>query len=312
MQETGGQQLMVNSVSANRIRSCRQDRIFVFICVVILAAFFLITFYPIIYVISASFSSGKAVGSGKVVLLPVELSLEGYRSVFRNPNILTSYGNTILYTFSGSMLNICMALIAAYPLARKELPGKNAIMFFFTFTMYFGGGLIPTYMLIRELGMIDKIWALIIPSAVPVYNMILARTFIQSSIPGELLDAAKIDGCNDAKFFLKIVLPLSKAIIAVLAIYSMVAHWNSYFNAMLYINTPSKMPLQIILKQILISNVVTSEMLMMDPELYEAKVELANVLKFSLIVVSTAPIMVIYPFLQKYFVQGIMIGSLKG
>lgn len=296
----------------SRIRSCRQDKVFTVICMVILTLFFVTTLYPIIYVLSASFSSGKAVGSGKVVLWPVDLSLEGYASVFKNRNILTAYGNTILYTAVGAFINIVMAMAAAYPLARRDLPGRNWMMFVFTFTMYFGGGLIPSYMLVRELGLIDSIWALVLPGAVPVYSMILARTFIQSSIPEELLDAARIDGCDDRRFFFRIVLPLSKAILAVLAIYSIVAHWNSYFSAMLYINTQSKMPLQIVLKQILVSNVVTSNMLIEDPELYEAKMELASVLKFALIVVSTGPILIIYPFLQKYFVQGIMIGSLKG
>ncbi len=304
---------MVNTAARNlRIRNSKQDVVFVACCVVILSLFFIITLYPILYVISSSFSSGKAVGSGKVVLWPVDTSLEGYRSVFRNPNIISAYANTILYTSVGSLLNVAMALSAAYPLARKDLPGKNWVMLFFSLTMYFGGGLIPTYKLIRDLNMLDTIWALVIPVAVPVYHMILARTFIQSSIPTDLLDAARIDGCNDTRFFFRIVLPLSKAIIAVLAIYSIVGHWNSYFNAMLYINDPKKMPLQIVLKQILVSNVVTSDMLMLDPELYEAKLELANVLKFALIVVSTGPILVIYPFLQKYFVQGVMIGSLKG
>lgn len=296
----------------SRIRSCRQDKAFTVICMVILTLFFVTTLYPIIYVLSASFSSGKAVGSGKVVLWPVDLSLEGYASVFKNRNILTAYGNTILYTAVGAFINIVMAMAVAYPLARRDLPGRNWMMFVFTFTMYFGGGLIPSYMLVRELGLIDSIWALVLPGAVPVYSMILARTFIQSSIPEELLDAARIDGCDDRRFFFRIVLPLSKAILAVLAIYSIVAHWNSYFSAMLYINTQSKMPLQIVLKQILVSNVVTSNMLIEDPELYEAKMELASVLKFALIVISTGPILIIYPFLQKYFVQGIMIGSLKG
>lgn len=296
----------------SRIRSCRQDKAFTVICMVILTLFFVTTLYPIIYVLSASFSSGKAVGSGKVVLWPVDLSLEGYASVFKNRNILTAYGNTILYTAVGAFINIVMAMAAAYPLARRDLPGRNWMMFVFTFTMYFGGGLIPSYMLVRELGLIDSIWALVLPGAVPVYSMILARTFIQSSIPEELLDAARIDGCDDRRFFFRIVLPLSKAILAVLAIYSIVAHWNSYFSAMLYINTQSKMPLQIVLKQILVSNVVTSNMLIEAPELYEAKMELASVLKFALIVISTGPILIIYPFLQKYFVQGIMIGSLKG
>ena len=301
---------MVNA--KNRIRASRQDRVFALVCTALLSLFFVLTLYPIVYVISASFSSGKAVGSGRVVLLPVDVSLEGYAAVFRNRNILTAYKNTILYTAAGTLINVAMAMFAAYPLARRDLPGRGPLMFIFTFTMYFGGGLIPSYILIRQLGLVDTLWALILPGALPVYNMILARTFLSSNIPGELLDAARIDGCDDKGFFFRVVLPLSKAILAVLAIYSLVAHWNAYFSAMLYINTPEKMPLTIILKQILVSNVVTTDMLMDDPELYEARLELSNVLKFALIVVSTAPIMAVYPFIQKYFVQGVMIGSLKG
>lgn len=296
----------------NHIKSCRQDKIFTVICMVLLTLFLIATIYPIIYVLSASFSSGKAVSSGKVVLWPVNISMDGYSAVFRNRFIIRAYGNTILYTVVGAFINIVMAMFAAYPLSRHDLPGKNWIMYLFTFTMYFGGGLIPAYMLNTALGLVDSIWALVLPGAVPVYNMILARTFLQTSIPNELLDAARIDGCDDKIFFFRIVLPLSKAILAVLAIYSIVAHWNSYFSAMLYINSQNKMPLQIVLKQILVSNKVTSEMLMEDPEQYYLNLELNEVLKFALIVVSSAPIMLIYPFIQKYFVQGVMIGSIKG
>lgn len=293
------------------VKESRGDKLFSFVSTLILSLFLVLTLYPLIYVISASFSSGDAVGAGKVILYPVDLSVEGYKAVFRNTHIVRSYLNTILYTVFGSALNIMMAMFAAYPLARKTLPGRNGLTLFFVFTMYFGGGLIPNYILIKNLGLIDSMFSLILPGAISVYNMILARTFIQTSLPNELFEAARIDGCNNASLFFRIVLPLSKAILAVLAIYSIVAHWNSYFSAMLYINTVEKMPLQIILKQILISNTITSDM-MVDPELEEAQTQIANVLKFALIVVSTAPIMAIYPFLQRYFVQGVMIGSLKG
>ena len=296
--------------SKNRIVSCRQDRVFYTVCTIVLTVFMLLTMYPLVHVLSASFSSGKAITAGRVVLWPVDLSVEGYQAVFRNKHILVSFKNTVVYTVIGTFINVMLAVVAAYPLARKNLKGRSAIMFFFTFTMYFGGGLVPAYILKRELGLIDTMWALILPG-VPVYNMILARTFMQTSIPDELLDAAKIDGCNNTRFFFSIVLPLSKAILAVLAIYSMVGHWNAYFDAMLYLNTQEKMPLQIILKQILVANQITADMVT-DPELMEAKAELADVLKYALIVISTVPIMIIYPFAQKYFVQGVMIGSLKG
>lgn len=295
----------------NRIKGSRQDHMFILICTILLTLFLMVTLYPLIHVVSASFSSGEAVSQGKVILWPVDLSVEGFEAVFRNKNVLNSYKNTIIYTAVGTAVNVFVALIAAYPMSRKNLPGKSWLMVFFTFTMYFGGGLIPSYILNRLLGLIDSMWVLILPGALSVYNMILTRTFLQSSIPDELLDAARIDGCSDAKYFFKIILPLSKAIIAVLSIYAMVGHWNSYFDAMLYLNSVEKMPLQIILKQILVANQITSDM-MVDPEYMEARAELADVLKYALIVVSTAPIMAIYPFAQKYFVQGVMIGSLKG
>lgn len=293
------------------IRHSREDVLFYAITIALLTMFFIAVLYPIVYVIASSFSSARAVSSGWVVLFPVEPSLEGYAAVFRNKNIGTSYLNTLLYTALGTIANMIMAMFCAYPLARKTLPGRNFFTFLFTFTMYFGGGMVPNYILVRTLGMIDTLWSMIIPGALSVYNMILARTFIQSSIPGELLEASKIDGCSDFLFFFRILLPLSKAILAVLAIYSMVGHWNAYFSAMLYLNTPHKMPLQITLKQILVANSISQDM-MVDPETQEAQQMMADLLKYALIVVSTVPIMCIYPFMQKYFTKGVMIGSLKG
>ena len=202
-------------------------------------------------------------------------------------------------------------MMCAYPLSRRDLPCRNVFMLIFAFTMYFGGGMIPNYLLMRNLGMLDTLWVMILPGALSVYNMILARTFMQTSIPGELLEAATLDGCSDLRYFLQIVLPLSKAIIAVVAMYSAVAHWNTYFNAMLYLDSMEKMPLQIILREILLANQFDASM-MVDPELQEARADLADVLKYALIMISTVPILLVYPFIQKYFVQGMMIGSVKG
>jgi len=293
------------------IRYCMQDRIFYTIAMLVITLFTVTVLYPLVFVVSASFSTGSAVSAGKVVLLPVQLSVEGYEAVFRNDAIWQGYGNTILYTSLGTILNIAMCLICAYPMSRRDMPGRNGIMLIFTFTMYFSGGMIPSYILMRNLKLIDTMWVMIIPGALSVYNMILSRTFMQSSIPLELLEAATIDGCSDARYFFSIVLPLSKAIIAVIALYSAVAHWNAYFNAMLYLNTKDKMPLQIIMREILVANQYDPSM-MVDPEMQEARAELADVLKYALIVVSSAPILCAYPFAQKYFVKGVMIGSLKG
>jgi len=288
-----------------------EDRIYYIIINTIIFIFTLIVLYPLIFVVSASFSSGSAVSTGKVILWPVDPGLAGYKAVFSHKLILSGYRNTIFYTVVGTIINIVVTMMCAYPLSRKSLPGRNFFMGIFTFTMFFGGGLIPTYMLITSLGMKNTVWALLIPGAMSVYNMILARTFLQSSIPHELLEASQIDGCNDFRYFFQIVLPLSKAIIAVLTLYYAVGHWNSYFSALIYINKPNLYPLQLILRQIFeASRVSAAEMT--DPELIAKTAGITDLLKYSLIVVSTAPIMCVYPFIQKYFVKGVMIGSVKG
>ncbi len=278
---------------------------------IFLALLLLLVAYPLIYVLSASFSSGNAVSAGRVVLWPVDFSLEGYKAVFNKSDIWPAYLNTILYTVVGTFINVAMVMIAAYPLSRSDLKGRNVVMVLFTFTMFFGGGMIPFYILLTQLHMIDTFWVMVVPGALSVYNMIIARTFIQSSIPGELFEAASIDGCSDTRYFFEILLPLSKAIIAVLALFSAVGHWNSYFNAMMYLNTRSKMPLQIVLREILIMNQIDYSTVG-DPELILKMGNLGDVLKYALIVVSTVPILCVYPFVQKYFVKGVMIGSIKG
>ncbi|MDR3174472.1 MAG: carbohydrate ABC transporter permease [Treponema sp.] len=287
------------------------DRIFYTVIFIILTVFFLIVLYPCIFVLSASFSSGSAVQSGRVVLLPVDLSLQGYHTVFQTNTVWMGFRNSILYTLFGTLINIIMTMTAAYCLSRTDLPGRNGIMLFFTFTMFFNGGMIPTYMLIRNLGMLNTPWALIIPGAIGVYNMIIARTFIQNSIPGEMLDAAKIDGCGDFMYYIRIVLPLSKAIIAVLVLFYGVGHWNAYFNAMIYLNTKSLYPLTIFLRDILMATQIDPSTVS-DPEAQLRLAEAAAVIKYSLIVVTMVPVIIIYPFVQKYFVKGVMIGSVKG
>lgn len=299
------------SRGSSRVRSSRSDRIYYAISGVLLGLLLILVTYPILFVLSASFSSGDAVATGKVLLWPVEFSLEGYEAVFRNPNIVRAFGNTILYTAVGTAINVSMVMIAAYPLSRRDLRGRGVLTFLFTFTMFFSGGMIPSYIQILRLGLMDSIGAMVLPGALSVYNMIVARTFIQSSIPYDLFEAASIDGCSDAKYFFSMVLPLSKAVIAVIALFSAVGHWNSYFSAMIYLNDRDKFPLQIILREILIMNKVDLSMVM-DPEMQIALAHTADVLKYSLIVVATAPILVVYPFVQKYFVKGVMIGSIKG
>ena len=294
-----------------RIRLSHSDKVFYTLVVILLTILFLSVLYPIIFVIAASFSNGQKVSSGKVVLWPVDPSLEGYSAVFNHKRVYSGFYNTVKYTLLGTVINVVICMMCAYPMSRRDLPGRNIFMFVFTFTMYFGGGMIPNYILMRDLHILDSTWVMILPGALSVYNMILARTYIQSSIPEELWEASLLDGCSDIRYLVRIVLPLSKAIIAVVAMYSAVGHWNSYFNAMLYIDSAEKQPLQIILREILLANQFDPSMFT-DPELQAAKAYLADVLKYALIVVSTVPILCVYPFVQKYFIQGVMIGSLKG
>lgn len=289
----------------------RDDKIFYGFCYLFVGFLTLIVLYPLIFIVACSFSSGHAVSSGRVYLWPVDFSLEGYKRVVFYDGIWRSYANTILYTVSGTMLHIAMVLIAAYPLARQNLPHKKLITIYFTFIMLFSGGLIPSYLLVRDLGMLNTRWAIIIPGAFSTYNMIVARTFIQNSIPGELLEATQIDGCSDFRYFFQFVLPLSKAVIAVLSMQVAIVIWNSYFNAFLYLSNEKLYPLQILLRNILILSQIANEDLI-DADMAEALQGMADLMKYALIVVATAPILCVYPFVQKFFVQGIMVGSLKG
>lgn len=276
-----------------------------------LTLFFLAVLYPCLFVLSASFSSGKAVQAGKVYLLPVDFSLDGYKTVFHTNTVWLGYANSIFYTVVGTFINVVMTMIAAYCLSRPDVPGRNGFMLLFTFTMFFNGGMIPSYMLVQSLGMLNTRWALLVPGALGVFNMIVARTFIQSSIPGELLEAAKIDGCSDIQYFNRIVIPLSKAIIAVLILFYGVGHWNAYFNAMIYLHDKALYPLTLFLRDILMADQIDPSTVQ-DPELQAQIAQSAGVIKYALIVVSMVPVMLIYPFIQKYFVKGVMIGSIKG
>lgn len=297
--------------SSSRIKLTRADRTFFTVTFAVMIFLTAITAYPLIYILACSFSSRMAILSGKVVLFPVDLSVEGYLKVFEYSDVLTGYINTFYYTIFGTLINVVVTMLCAYPMARVGWPMKKGFTFLFMFTMFFSGGMIPTYLLVSNLHMINTRWALLLPGAMSVYNMIIARTFIQNSIPGELLEAAQIDGCSDSLYFFKIVLPLSKAVMAVLTLYYAVGHWNAYFNAFIYLSNRSLYPLQIILREILIENSISAETLM-DEQMAAQKAGLSDLLQYSLIVVSTAPILCIYPFVQKYFIKGVMIGSVKG
>ena len=295
----------------SRRRMSTSDKVFYSVTGIVIFFLTLIVLYPIIYIVSASFSSGAAVAEGKVWLWPVDFSLEAYKAVLDYSDIWIGYRNTIFYVIVGTLLNVSMEMICAYPLARKNLWGRNAISFFLSFTMLFGGGMIPGYLLVKGLGMLNTPWALIIPGAMSVYNVIVARSFIQSNVPDELLEASQIDGCTDFQFFFRVLLPLSKAILAVLTLWHAVGHWNSYFSAFLYITDEKLYPLQIFLKEILVQSNMNTEIVADIKETLQMQ-NMKNLLKYAVIVVSTVPLFAFYPVVQKHFVKGVTIGSVKG
>lgn len=294
-----------------RIRLSPGEKLFYICAYMFVTLLALLVLYPLIYIVSASFSSASAVSTGKVILWPVNPSIEGYKRVFADSDIWRSYGNTIFYTVVGTTINVSLTLICAYPLARRDLPHKGIFTFLFSFTMMFSGGMIPSYLLMRDLGMLNTRWAVLMPGALAVYQMIVTRTFLQSTIPHEILEATQVDGCSDTRFFFQFAVPLSKAVIAVIAMQYAIVHWNDYFNAFLYLSKEELYPLQIVLRRILLmSQIAASDA--SDPDLAAAMVGMSDLLKYALIVVATAPILCVYPFIQKYFVQGVMVGSLKG
>lgn len=277
----------------------------------ILAIICLLVLYPLIFVISASISNPAEVLSGNMWLWPVDITFYGYERVFGNSDILTGYTNTIIYTVVGTAINVVMTILAAYPLARTNFPGRSIIMALIVFTMFFGGGLIPSYMVVRELGMTNTMWSLIIPNAVSVYNIIIMRTYFQSSIPGEILEAAEIDGSTDFRNLFQIVLPLSFPIIAVMVLFYAVGHWNSYFSALIYLTDRELYPLQLFMREILIQGQM-EEMVNAADSSHSQTIMNEEAVKYAIIVVANLPIFLLYPFLQKYFVKGVMIGALKG
>ena len=306
---------MRSSNVKNKIKPALDDRIFDIICNTFLVLFVIVVFYPIYFVVVASFTDPVIVNNGNLLLYPVKFTLEGYQKVFENARVWTGYFNTIIYTVGSVLLGTTVTMMAGYALSRKTLLGRGIIMKLLVFTMYFSGGMIPLFLVVRQLGLVNTRAVIIILGSVSVYNIIVIRSFLVSNIPDELWDAARIDGCGNANFFVKVVVPLSKAVIAVIIMYIAVGQWNSYFNAMIYLTDSAKNPLQMFLREtLLIASTLANanEQQSMDPEYLERLQKMAQVLKYSLIVVSTAPIVCIYPFIQKYFVKGVMIGSVKG
>lgn len=288
------------------------DKVIEIIMLALILLIVITVLYPLYYVVVASVSDPYDVYAGKTFFLPSQFTLEGYEKVFRESAIFKGYINSILYTVIGTIVTTALVFITAFPLSRRELPGRNLVMIFYLITMYFTGGLIPTYIVVSKTGLLNSMWALILPGGVSVFNVIVTRTYFESSIPGDVLEAAKIDGCGYLKTFIDIVLPLSKPVMAVMVVFAMVAFWNDWFTALIYMNDKGKYPLQLALRQILVqSEALASALSGMDGGYAEAN-RITELIKFSSIVVGAAPMLIIYPFVQKYFEKGFMIGAVKG
>jgi putative aldouronate transport system permease protein len=291
-------------------RLTKSDLAFMIFIYAMAGLLLLIVLYPMWFILIASFSDPTAVNTGRVVLLPAMVTLNGYKTLLETDYILAGYRNTIIYTIVGTFVGLAVNLPAAYALSRKDFYGRKFFNLYFIFTMFFSGGLIPTYLTIQQFHLLDTFAVMVLPFSVAVYNMLVARTFFQNSLPAGLLDAARIDGCGNLRYFFLIALPLSKAIIAVIALWTAVGHWNSYFNALIYLRDQARMPLQIILRDILILNQNMATLIRGEASIQAQKT--AALIKYASIVVSAAPIMCLYPFLQKYFNQGVLVGTFKG
>ncbi len=296
---------------ARKIKEAREDRIFKAVVYTVLAILGLICAYPLYFVVVASFSDPDAVYAGQVIGWIKGFTTIGYERIFSDSMIVRGFLNSVFYTTVGTLINLAVTLPAAYALSRKDLAGRRWIMIFFIITIYFNGGMIPTYLLVQNIGLYDSPLVLLLCAALSVFNMIIARTFFETTIPDEMLEAAKIDGCNNVHFFFTMVLPLSKSMIAVIALYYGVTHWNSYMNALLYINNADWKPLQLVLRDMLISTEAMRQFVQGDAAA-EMQEKMVGVMQYAVIVVATVPMLIVFPFVQKYFVKGVMIGAVKG
>ena len=285
------------------------DRVFYAVNTILLALLALIVIYPLYFIIIASFSDPDAVLAGQVILYPVRVTFEGYAKILQRTDVWRGYLNTIIYTVLTVVLSLAVTIPGGWALSRKTIPGKKFLMIYFIIPMFFGGGLIPFYNVIASLGLINTIWSIVLPSILSVWNLFMTRTFFESSIPDGLVEAAKIDGAGEFRIFTLLVIPLSKAILAVMALYYAIGQWNSYFNAMIFLQNENLYPLQLVLKEILIASESTTGG---SGETILEQFRTANLIKYVSVIVSSAPVMLLYPFVQKYFAQGVMIGSLKG
>ncbi len=297
------------------VRGSLGDNIFDIVDTLVIIAFLIIVIFPLYWVIIASFSGAQEVNAGKVIFFPVNLTINGYQQVFTDMSLWRAYKNTIIYTVLGCVLNVSITLAGGYALSRSDLPLRPLIMKLLIFTMFFNGGLIPTFLVVKGLGIYDTIWAVLLPSTLSVYNMTVARAFFQSSIPSGLEEAATIDGASNMRTFLTIVLPCSPAIISVLTMFHAVQRWNEYFNAMIYLRDNNLFPLQLYLRDILLAVQTALNMAagqVTDQKMLQEMRDGAQQIKYGSIIISTLPMMILYPFMQKFFVKGVMVGSMKG
>ena len=294
---------------ATQIKDPMVDRVFMVGVYVLLTTFLLIVLLPLVYIVASSFSSPLAVSSGRVTFWPVDFTLEGYQRALGDSQILSGFVNSLIYTTAGTTISLALTVAVAYPLSRRDLWGRGPVSLAIIFTMLFAGGIIPTYLVVQQLGILDTRWAMLLPQAVGVWQVIIAIVFFRSSIPEELYEAAQLDGASDLRFLWSTVLPLSKPLLAVIALMYAIFQWNSYFDALLYLRDPDLYPLQLVLRNVLILNQATPGM---DATAQIERQQLADLMKYSLIVVSTVPIMIVYPFVARYFNKGIMLGAVKG
>lgn len=305
---------MAKNIAASRQKkpSGLSDKVSDIVLVVICAAIMLIVAYPLYYVLVASFSDPYDVYAGKTFLLPSQFTLKGYQAVFADSALFSGFMNSIKYTVIGTIYSVVMIYLVAYPLSVKDLPGRKYISLFFVITMYFGGGLVPTYLIVKQTGLLGSMWALFLPGVVAVGNVIIVRNFFENNIPRELLEAAEIDGASKWTVFVKMVIPLSRSIMAVMVVYSMVAYWNDWFTALIYMTGEGRAPLPLVLRNILIASETSASQASMISGGYAALNKLTESIKFGSIIVAAAPMLIIYPFVQKYFEQGFMAGAVKG
>lgn len=301
---------MKTVVRTNKVKKSKEDKIFDFILYGIAGILIIVALYPMYFIVIASISNPSLVSNGEILFLPKGINFKAYEQLASYSQLWTGYKNTILYVIVGTIFTLGVNIPAAYALSRKKLYGRKALTIFYLIPMFFTGGLIPTYLAVQQFHLLDTFWVMVLPFSVVTYYIIVGRTFFANSIPEELWEAAQLDGCGYMGFFFRIVLPLSKAVIAVIALWAAVGQWNSYFNALIYLRNPELQPLQIVLRNILISNQTISSMTT-GAAAIEAK-QMADLIKYAVIVVASAPIMCLYPFVQKYFNQGVMLGSVKG